>query len=172
MSSYKTRPMRSGDFAQIMQLEEQIFASDGESVLGPYYVRLCCDFFHDTCFVVESGDRIAGYLLCFLRGREAYCTTLAVHPDYQGRRVVLQLLRALAGALHDRIDGVWFTVKPDNQAARALHAFLGAEDVSVVRDFYHRGDDRIVSHIDHAGLSRMRSRYERLGLVPSAVLAA
>lgn len=167
MSKYSVRPFQSSDFSAIMALEEQIFAPLGESVLGPYYVRLCCDFFHDTCFVVESGDRIVGYLLTFVRGREAYCTTLAVHPDFQGSRVVLLLLRALAQALYGRVEGVWFTVKPDNQAARALHAVLGAEEEGVVHDFYHEGDDRIVSYIGPAGLERMRARYERLGIMPT-----
>lgn len=167
MSKYTVRPFQSSDFSAIMALEEQIFAPLGESVLGPYYVRLCCDFFHDTCFVVESGDRIVGYLLTFVRGREAYCTTLAIHPEFQGSRVVLLLLRALAQALYGRVEGVWFTVKPDNQAARALHAVLGAEEEGVVHDFYHEGDDRIVSHIGPAGLERMRARYERLGIMPT-----
>ncbi|MFO0722802.1 MAG: hypothetical protein U1E65_03385 [Myxococcota bacterium] len=47
---------------------------------------------------------------------------MRVHPDYQGSRVVLLLLRALTAALHGRVSSVYFTMKQDNQAARALDA--------------------------------------------------
>jgi ribosomal protein S18 acetylase RimI-like enzyme len=165
---YQTRTLESRDFDTLMRLEDEIFAADGESVLGPYYLRLCCDFYADTSFVVESGGRVAGYLLSFVKGREAYCTTLAVHPDFQGSRVVVMLLRALAQSIHDSVDVVWFTVKPDNLAARQLHAVLGAVETGLLKDFYHAGDARIVSYIDRDGLERMRGRYERLGLVAEA----
>jgi len=165
-SSYRVRPFDSSDFDAIMALENEVFAAAGESVLGPYYVRLCCDFFADTCFLVTSAGKPVGYVLCFIRGDQGYCTTLAVHPEYQGSRVVLMLLRALTSVLHGRVSSVWFTVKPDNQAARALHALLGAAELGVVRNFYEEGDDRIVSCIDLESLAKRKTRYERLGLAP------
>src|SRR5512136_3223117 len=103
------RPLRREDFAAIMKLEEEVFGNEGESVLGPYYVRLCCEFFADTCFIAEEDGRAVGYVLCFVRGREAYCTTLAVAPELQGSRVAFQLLRALISAILDRCDACWFT---------------------------------------------------------------
>ncbi len=124
MSGRKIRKLRPGDFAELMRLEEVVFGAAGESVLCPYYVRLCCEFFQETCFVAEEGGRAVGYVLCFVRGREAYCTTLAVAPELQGSRVAFQLVRTLVGV--DRVDACWFTVKEDNLAARALHAALGA----------------------------------------------
>jgi ribosomal protein S18 acetylase RimI-like enzyme len=165
MAQREIRSLRSSDFPALMHLEEDVFGAAGEGVLGPYYVRLCCEFFTDSCFVVEEDERILGYVLCFLRGREAYCTTLAVAPQLQGSRVAVQLLRRLIAAIADRVDSCWFTVKEDNVSARALHRALGARDLGVREDFYGPGDRRILSYIDRAAFERVRGRLERMGLV-------
>lgn len=165
MSERQIRPLRPEDFRELMRLEEAVFAAEGESVLGPYYVRLCCEFFAETCFIACEGEVAVGYVLCFVRGREAYCTTLAVAPELQGSRVAFQLLKALIGALVGRVDACWFTVKKENVAARALHAALGARDVEVRRDFYGPGDERIVSRIERPAFQRLEARLQRLGLL-------
>ena len=165
MARREIRPLRQDDFAELMKIEEEVFGAAGEGVLGAYYVRLCCEFFGETCFAALEDGRIVGYVLCFLKGREAYCTTLAVAPGRQGSRVAVQLLRALTGALLDRVDSVWFTVKEDNLQARSLHAALGATELGFRDDFYGPGDRRLVSRIDRVGFERLRGRMEKLGLV-------
>lgn len=163
-SNYEVRTLRSEDFPSIMHLEETIFAGD-EALLGPYYVRLCCDFYADSCFLVSVKGKPVGYLLSFVKDRECYCTTLAIVPEYQGTRVVHRLLRAFVAAMADRVDEVWFTVKEDNAGARAVHAALGAKNVSMRKDFYGPGDERIVSRLDRETFEKLRTRYERLGLL-------
>lgn len=165
MSDYSVRNLCSDDFASINALEHRIFGDEPPGVLGPYYVRLCCDIYASTCLVALHRDVPVGYILCFTRGREAHCTTLAVVSEYQGTRVVAMLLRAFVHAIVDEVDECWFTVTPDNAAARALHATLGAREVASFLDYYGPGDRRILSCIDAARFEALRSRYQRLGLV-------
>lgn len=167
MSRFTIRPLESEDFATLAMLESTVFGTMGEAVLCPHYLRLCTELFRESCFIAFDGVRPVGYLLSFINGREACCTTLAVIPEYQRGRVTVQLIGAFVRYIIDRVDACWFTVKEDNTAARALHAMLGATEIGRRIDYYGPGDERIVSKIDHATFERMRGKYERLGFVPS-----
>jgi ribosomal protein S18 acetylase RimI-like enzyme len=172
MQRFTVRTLCSDDFLALQQLEMDVFGAAGDDMLCPHYLRLCTEFYGDTCFLALADGRPVGYLLCFVRGREAYCTTLGVRTEFQRTRVTLMLLAAFVNAVVDLVDTCWFTVKPDNVPARALHAMLGAAEAGRVRDFYGPGDERIVSKIDRSQFEKLRPKYERLGLIPKPAVAA
>jgi ribosomal protein S18 acetylase RimI-like enzyme len=172
MSRFAIRKLSSDDFAALAALENDVFGAMGEAVLCPHYLRLCTEIFDDSCFIALDGDRAVGYLLSFIHGREAWCTTLAVIPEYQKTRATVQLIGAFVRHIIDRVDVCWFTVKEDNAPARAVHKMLGATEVGRKRDYYGPGDERIVAKIDRATFERMREKYERLGFVPARTAEA
>jgi ribosomal protein S18 acetylase RimI-like enzyme len=165
MAQFEVRNLKQTDFEALSRLEQEVFAAQGEAVLCPHYLRLCCEFFADTCLLVLADGEPVGYLLSFVRDREVYCTTLAIAPAYQRTRAVALVIRAFLGAILDRVDSCWFTVEEKNFAARNLHRMLGAVDIEVRRDFYGPGDNRIVSRIDRARFEVLREKYARMGLV-------
>jgi len=171
MSRYTIRTLSSADFATLATLEADVFGAMGETLLCPHYLRLCTEIFRDSCFIALDGDRPVGYLLAFMSGRDVYCTTLAVIPEYQKTRATVQLIGAFVRNIIDRVDACWFTVKEDNAPARALHKMLGATEVERRQDFYGPGDERIVAKIDRATFERLRPKYERLGFVAPRVAA-
>jgi ribosomal protein S18 acetylase RimI-like enzyme len=165
MSHYTIRTLVTDDFTTLATLENDVFAAMGEAVLCPHYLRLCTEIFSGSCFIALDGERPVGYLLSFVRDREAYCTTLAVIPEYQRTRVTVQLIGAFVRHVVDTVDVCWFTVKEDNAPARALHRMLGAVEVGRRSDYYGPGDERLVAKIDRPIFEQMRNKYERLGFL-------
>lgn len=171
MPEYDVRALAPTDFDTLMAMEQAMFGSKGEKVLGPFYVRLCCDFFGDTCMLALADGKPVGYCLTFVRGREAYCSTLAIAPEHQRTRLVHRMVQSLVVTLASRVDALWFTVHEDNTDARALHATLGARETLVHPSYFGPGEPRIVSRIDRVAFERLRNRMARLGLLGPAAVA-
>jgi ribosomal protein S18 acetylase RimI-like enzyme len=165
MQDYDVTSLEPDDFEALLGLEERLFGSRGEKTLGPFYLRLCCDFYGDTSFLARASGEPIGYVLSFVHGREAYCSTLAIVPEFQRTRVVHYLIQAFIKAIAYRVDAVWFTVAPENAEARALHATLGAREVETRLDYFGQGEPRIVSRLDRGAFDKLRARMERLGLL-------
>lgn len=163
---HRVRALDRGDFDALLALEGAVSGAGGDRALGPYFVRLCCEFFRETCFVATVDGEIVAYALCFVQEREAYCTTLTVHPRHRRSEVLQKLLRRLVISLERRVDSCWFTVEQSDQMARLLREGLGAIDLGTRADFYGPGDDRLVLRIDREALSRQRLRYRAAGTPP------
>lgn len=161
MTAFQVRTLRSEDFEVLRQLEADIFGGAGYGLLCPYYVRLCTDFYADTCFLALAGDHPVGYILCLVRDREAYCPRLGVRADVQGTGAAMRLMGAVVRTLIERrFDRIWFTVKPDNAHARALYRRIGAVERGTRRDFFAQGDELIVQELDRPALEQLHQRLE------------
>ena len=63
MTHPDVRSLEPRDFDAIMQLEHDLFGAKGQTTLGPFFVRLCCDFCGDTSFIARVDGRSVGYIL-------------------------------------------------------------------------------------------------------------
>jgi ribosomal protein S18 acetylase RimI-like enzyme len=161
MTAFQVRTLRSEDFEAVRQLETAIFGGAGYDLLCPYYVRLCTDFYADTCFLALADGGPVGYILCLVRDREAYCPRLGVRADVQGTGAAMRLMGAVVRTLIERrFDRIWFTVKPDNTHARALYQRIGAVECGTRRGFFAPGDELIVHELDRHALERLHHRLE------------
>ena len=79
MSRFVVRTLCSKNFVALRQLEADVFNAAGNDVLCPHYLRLCTEFYGDTCFLALVDGRAVGYLLCFVRDRDAYCSSGCRH---------------------------------------------------------------------------------------------
>jgi ribosomal protein S18 acetylase RimI-like enzyme len=171
MAEYLVRTLTPSDFDTVMALEQGLFGDSGEKTLGPFYVRLCCDFFGETCFLATADGEPVGYLLSFVRNREAYCSTLAIAPAHQRTRLVFRIVESFLRTIDTMVDSVWFTVHERNLDARALHATLGARELGLRNDYYGPGEPRIVSRIERPAFEKLRLRMNRLGLLRPIAMA-
>lgn len=159
---YTVRRIESADFALLQQLENDIWGAQGETMLCPHYLRLCVEQFGDVCFMAFDGKRPVGYVLNILRGKSAHCGTLAVLADYRRSRVTYLLIAAMIERLLNLgVDECWFTVSPDNDAARQVHVGLGAKVVAERDNYYGPGDTRLLSKIDLRAADQLRARFGR-----------
>lgn len=129
MSSVAVRTLRSRDLASLLDLEDRIFRRRGERVLGMDFLAICCEHFADTCFLALEDGAPIGYLLCFVRERRAYCTTLALLPGHRDGPSAFLLAQSLLEALVGRADTCYFTVGDEDPSARSLLSGLGAVPV-------------------------------------------
>ena len=159
---YEVRSLASEDRAVLATLDSLVNPSAKELLPSPAYRTWCVTQFPTTCLGVWADQTLIGYVLCLLRKRQAFCTTLAVQPAFQRTRATPLLVASLMHALVPRVDTCWLSVAPDNFAARTMHAMFAARVVgrSRSRRDYQLGD--IVARSDRATLAARSARYQQM----------
>jgi hypothetical protein len=100
---------------------------------GPRSVEIerWCEEHAETSWVAREGDVCTGYLLAFVRDREAHCVAIGAAPRSIGVNRRVALVRALLRELGDRIDVCWLTVAASDVATRVRMAALGATEIGM-----------------------------------------
>ncbi len=93
----------------------------------------------------RQGSLLLAMASAWLVLEELQITAVAVHPEHRRQGLARRLLEALlqlgreAGAERATLE-----VASGNEAARALYAGLGFQEVAVRRGYYRNGDDALV----------------------------
>ena len=141
--NHEVHKLTSKDRAHLLALRQRI-----PDAFGPPCSE--CEQPGNACYIALEGDEPAACLLCFVRGRDAYCSTIAVRADLARAGAVSDLLGRFCEDVLGRIDTCWISVSEDHPAARALRKMLGAAGIGVRIVYTGPHESHITARIDRA----------------------
>lgn len=137
------RPMRRRHLRSVMRIEQQVY--DNPWSTGLYLGELSAP--QGRAYnVATRASKVVGYGGMMFVADEAHVTTLAVHPEHQGRQIGARLLLSLCrAALAESISAITLEVRADNHAALALYRRFGLAPAGIRRGYYKAsGADAII----------------------------
>ncbi len=95
--------------------------------------------------VAKLGDEVIGYAGMWIIMDEAHITTIAVDPNYRGKKVGQRLLgRLLEEAIHIGASRTTLEVRESNVAAQNLYIKYGFKGVSCLQQYYSDNQENAV----------------------------
>lgn len=128
------------DLPRCAELEAELFVGDSPWPLAGFVSELAASYNHYFALRDTAGGEVTGYagisVLGPAGGHECEIHTIAVAPDYQGRRGGRALLDAMLQVADAAAAPVFLEVRTDNEPAIALYVSRGFERVGVRRNYY------------------------------------
>ncbi len=170
----RIEPMRRRHLRAVLRIERRVYTRPWS--YGLYSGELNLPEQNRFYRVARVGGRVVGYGGLMFVPDEAHVTTLAVHPDWQGRRIGARLLLVLAREAVSRgVEGLTLEVRMGNDAARALYQRFGFAPAGVRKNYYAEvGEDALVMWAHDVAGPEFRARLDAIeaDLPPAEVLAA
>lgn len=133
------RPFKLDDLDQLLALEQACFPTDpypAEAFL--HYARRWPQWF----LVATVDNQLVGYALASRVGNRAELVSIAVHPNWQGRRIGRRLIDAIEQLLREGgVTELWLSVRTTNQKARVFYERRGFQHRRLIRRYYPDGGD-------------------------------
>ena len=127
-------PMADSDVRDVLRIEEQSFSTTWPA--NAFYQEL-----HDNklahYYVGRVDERLVSYGGIWVILEDSHITTIAVHPQYRGRRYgEIMLTRLLDEAIARGASWMTLEVRESNDVAQALYRKYGFTTVSTRRGYY------------------------------------
>lgn len=93
-----------------------------------------------------DGERVIGYVGCWISFEECQITNVAILPEYHGQGIGTKLFGAIIDAVKAKgVTAMTLEVRPSNAPARALYARYGFKDAGRRPHYYQDdGEDAII----------------------------
>ncbi|WP_033170390.1 ribosomal protein S18-alanine N-acetyltransferase [Selenomonas sp. ND2010] len=93
-----------------------------------------------------DGERVIGYVGCWISFEECQITNVAILPEYRGQGIGTKLFGAIIDAVKAKgVTAMTLEVRPSNAPARALYARYGFKDAGRRPHYYQDdGEDAII----------------------------
>ena len=154
-------PMRRRHVREVLQIERLVYPRPWSAAL----------FFSELAqrssryyLVAHHGRTLVGYGGLMVHLDEGHITTLAVHPEFQHRRIGSRVLLALVDEARTRpVRSLALEVRVANWPAQRLYSWFGFRPVGVRKNYYaETGEDALVMWIDDARSQDSTTRVERI----------
>jgi ribosomal-protein-alanine N-acetyltransferase len=161
-------PMRRRHVRDVLAIERAVYPRPWSAAL--FFSELAQRSTR-TYLVAHVGRRLVGYGGLMRQLDEGHITTLAVHPEYQGRRIGARILLALVEEARARgVRSLALEVRVANWPAQRLYSWFGFRPVGVRKNYYaETGEDALVMWIDDVGSAEIGERLERIRRAVGAV---
>src|SRR5438552_15652485 len=114
--------------------------------------------------VAHHGRTLVGYGGLMAHLDEGHITTIAVHPDFQHRKIGSRILLALVEEARRRpVRSLALEVRVANWPAQRMYSWVGFRPVGVRKNYYaETGEDALVMWIDDLSSDDMAARVARI----------
>ena len=104
---------------------------------------------HTLGYADEKTDALRAYAIYQVIFNESHLLNLAVHPQFQGKGVGRDLLRALmADSFKKGALSIFLEVRPSNEAGRKLYESHGFRCLMVREKYYSNGEAALILSAD------------------------
>jgi ribosomal-protein-alanine N-acetyltransferase len=159
-------PMADADVKEVLRIEQQSFSTQWPS--NAFYQEI-----HDNklahYFVGRVGNRVVAYGGIWVILEDSHVTTIAVHPEYRGRKYgEVMLLRLLDEAIERGASWMTLEVRESNTVAQSLYRKYGFTTVSTRKGYYSDNNENAL--VMWAGNLKSEIYKNRLKALRSALL--
>lgn len=132
-------PMRRRDVDEVVRIEQSVYPTPWS--LGLFMGELSQR--GDRCYLVARvNDVLVGYAGAIVLSDDGHITTVAVHPDWQRRRLATRLLLGVCRGLLDLgVEAMTLEVRTSNAGAQALYRSFGFAPAGVRPRYYPDNDE-------------------------------
>jgi len=136
--SLNIRPMGDEDIAGVLAIENRSYDFPWSATIFSDCLRVGY-----CCWVLDAGERLAGYGIMSVAAGESHILNICIDPDARGQGHARALMRHLLETACGHGARVAFLeVRPSNEVARGLYETLGFKHVGTRHDYYPAIDGR------------------------------
>jgi len=153
-------PMRQTDLEAVLRIDKRCFPTPW--LPGAFLTELSNRA--ASYLVARCGEEIVGYGGQWVIMDEAHITTLAVAPEFQGRRIGERLLIAMIEeAILQNASHITLEVRESNRVAQCLYRKYGFHEAAIRKSYYtDNGENAIVMWAVEIDTSRYQQQLRLL----------
>ena len=148
INNLKIRSFELPDLNSVFIIDKESF---GEDCYPFFFFRQAYDMFNDLFVIAEINGEVVGYIIGSIihNSQAGWIISMAVKKNYRKKGIATQLIQNLVDLFSKyKITKIYLTVDPENFDALNLYQKIGFINEKSSKDYFGKGNDRIVMHME------------------------